>query len=87
VRVNKVPVDAMDRIAIAVILVMQDIVEFYLMRHAFDIKDGLTVPMHIRIRDFFFNGRLGGQRVFEEDYAAYIARAEQAWMTDFRLGM
>lgn len=87
VRVDKVPVDAMDRIAIAVILVMQDIVEFYLMRHAFDIKDGLTVPMHLRLRGFFFDGKLGGQRVFEEDYASYIARAEQTWMTDFRLEM
>lgn len=87
VRVDKVPTDAMDRIAIAVILVMQDIVEFYLMRHAFGITDGLTEPMRSRVRSFFFDGKLGGQRVFEEDYATYIARAEQAWMNNFRIEM
>jgi hypothetical protein len=86
VRLNKsISSDALSRVAVAVILVMQEITAFYMCRYAFDMRDSLTEPMRMVIRDFFINGRFRGQRVFDEDYEEFLARAEVAWVEESRI--
>ncbi|UQO32619.1 hypothetical protein [Burkholderia cepacia] len=74
------------RVAGAVVLITQQIVEFYLAREVLGILS-YDLEMHRKgIADFFESGLFRGQLVFSESYGEYLDRLEQQWVTNGVMG-